>query len=91
MSGEVRLWAIPVLGDGGWLTHEPTPNWQSAPHIALPAAEFEAWRRVVEAARELDGCYDIADVMLGLAVLRKALGSMPSNQPPGPAGAKEGE
>lgn len=80
MSSEVRL---ACAGDAETFVASSSGTW-----IALPAAEFEAWRRVVGAARELDGCYDI---MPGLAALRKALRSMHSNQPPGPAGAKEGE
>lgn len=45
MSGEVRL----VHTTGG--IYMPTFGEVAITHIALPAAEFEAWGRVVEAAR----------------------------------------
>lgn len=56
MSGEVRLWLVPGYRPmlDLW-TEEPHPEGDgeddARAYIALPAAEFEAWRRVVEAAR----------------------------------------
>ena len=47
MSGEVRLWRSP---QDRWLKFSQ-PSQPNEPYIALPAAEFEAWRRVMLAAR----------------------------------------
>lgn len=93
MSGEVRL----VHTTGG--IYMPTFGEVAHTHIALPAAEFEAWRRVVGAARARraferseEGIESAATTagMLRFCDLvdaeNAALDAMPHNQQPGRAG-----
>lgn len=81
MSGEVRL-----------SKHAPSV-WvesQIGNHIAIPAAEFEKWRRVVDAAK----AWYMAVPGGGLSwnfELCVAVSALPCDYPLGPAGAKEGE
>lgn len=51
MSGEVRLWREPVEGPPEFIPENPGDPVTERSYIALHAAEFEAWRRVMLAAR----------------------------------------
>lgn len=55
MSGEVRLCPH---GEYAYTWSKCWPH-EEATMIALPAAEFEAWRRVVEAARNVVGVINV--------------------------------
>ena len=74
MSGEVRLWRSP---QDRWLKFSQ-PSQPNEPYIALPAAEFEAWRRVVEAARAVRATVPIKAAPAAMLLLVEALGALPS-------------
>lgn len=82
MNGEVRLWRSPK---DFWLKFSQ-PSQPNEPYIALPAAEFEAWRRVVEAAirwknpdDETRACHELSNTVSALVSMREV-------QQPGRAG-----
>lgn len=90
MSSEVRL---ACAGDAETFVASSSGTW-----IALPAAEFEAWRRVVEAAHKVRSevivfeWHQIEPFECDLLqALNDAVDALPNNQQSGPAVAKEGE
>lgn len=82
MNGEVRLWRSPK---GLWLKFSQ-PSQPNEPYIALSAAEFEAWKRVMLAARCWRDTVIFPNEENGSEVdLCAAVDALPRDQQPGRA------